>query len=367
VTGWSAPEGAGPVPPTPPGENAGSPSYGVAPINPPGYGYGYGAPPPPAPTAIRPGIIPLRPLGIAELLDGSFAAIRTAPIASLGISAIVMLFYQGVFLLLNYTVLKPPPTTTIDGSTVTNASDAAARLGWIYIVTALLTSITVLVLTGVMAVIAGERIVGRRATWKVVTARLRPVAWPLVRVVLAVTGIVSGTVALALAPGIAVSAAGSATGGPALIGLGFLVLAVPVLYAWTTLSFAPAAVVLERQGARAALRRSRRLVHGSWWRVFGISLLAWLTASLVGIILSLPFLIFGGGLSGILSGRANNLSFVALLMNALGGFVGGTLSRPFHAGVTALLYIDRRMRAEGLDMALQTAATQPANDATVTA
>jgi hypothetical protein len=289
------------------------------------------------------------------VLDGSFTAIRTAPLASLGYAAIVMLVYQAIFLLLNYTVLRPATTTNVDGSTVSDAGDAAARVGAVYIATAVFTSIALLVLTGVMAAVVGERIMGRRVTWTVARDRLRPVAWPLLRVVGAVTFIVAGTVAVALGPGIALSVTGSNSGGPALLAIGFLLLVVPVIYAWTTLSLAPAAVVLERRGARAALRRSRKLAHGGWWRVFWISLLAWVTASIVGTILSLPFLIFGGGLSDIFAGRSDNLSFVVLLMRALGGFVAGTLARPFQGGVSALLYIDRRMRAEGLDMALQAA------------
>ncbi|MBV9369759.1 MAG: hypothetical protein JO074_08010, partial [Frankiales bacterium] len=211
MTGWSAPEGAGPVPPTPPGDTAANAPYGNQYGAPPGYGYG--PPPSPRPAAIRPGIIPLRPLGTAEMLDGSFAAIRTAPLASLGVSAIVMLVYQGIFLLLNYTVLQPRTTTSFDGAASRDVTDAAARVGAAYIATAVLTSITVLILTGVMAAIVGDRIVGRRVTWKVAMARLRPVWWPLLRVVAAVTGIVAGTVAVALGPGIAAAAAGSATGG----------------------------------------------------------------------------------------------------------------------------------------------------------
>lgn len=367
MTGWSAPEGANPVPPAPAPETSAGASYGIAAGAPHGAGRGYGWSPPARRTDRRPSIVPLRPLGVAELLDGSFAAIRTAPLASLGAGAIVMLVYQGVFLVLNYTLFQPRTTTTVDGSTVTDAGDAAARVGAAYIATAVFTSVAVLVLTGVMAAIVGERIVGRRVTWKVARARLRPVVWPLLRVVAAVTAIVAGTVAVALGPGIAASAAGANTGGPALLAIGFLLLVVPVLYAWTTYSLAPAAAVLERQGARAALRRSRKLVHGSWWRVFWISCLAWMTSFIVSTVLSLPFLIFGGGLSTILSGRSDNLSFVALLLNAIGAFVAGTLARPFQGGVLALLYIDRRMRAEGLDMALNASAAAPANDATTAA
>lgn len=371
MTGWTPPEGAGPTVPTPPvsttpGTATGVPPYPAGPgTSYGGYGYGW---PPPAPAAPRPGIIPLRPLGLGEILDGSFTAIRTAPIASLGIAAIVMLVNQAIFLLIDYTVLRPAAdATSADGTTIADTSDAIARAGVTYIATTVLTSIELLLLTGVMAAIVGERVIGRRVTWSDAWSRLRPVAWPLVRVVAVITLLIGGTVAVAVGPGIAVAAAGANTGGAALIAVGFLLIAVPVLYAWTTLSLAPAAVVLERQGARAALSRSRRLVHGAWWRVFGISALAWVISWVVSAVLSLPFLVLGGGLSDILGGHGNKLSFYALLMSATGGFVAGTLTRPFQGGVSALLYVDRRMRAEGLDMALHQAAAADSSNATTVA
>lgn len=373
MTGWSTPDGSDPASAAAPSETAATPSYGVVP--PAGYGGGYGQPgygqpgygpayganwPPPRPSAPRPGIVPLRPLGLGELLDGSFTAIRTAPLASLGISAIFMLAYQAIFLLLNYTLLRRTTTVSLDGSTTTTTSDAVARVSTTYIAEAVLTSILLLGLTGVMAAIVGERVVGRRVTFGEARRRLRATAGPLTKVVLAVTGIVAGTVAVALAPAIAAAAVGATGGAAALLALGLLALAVPVIYVWVTLSLAPAVIVLERQGVRAALRRSRKLVQGSWWRVFWISLLAWLISYVVSSILAVPFLIGGGGLTVVFAGHSNNLSFYVLLLSAVGGFIGGTLARPFQAGVTALLYVDRRMRAEGLDLALH----QAANDAT---
>ena len=46
----------------------------------------------------------------------------------------------------------------------------------------------------------------------------------------------------------------------------------------------------------------------------------------------------------------------------MGGLVAGTIVRPFSAGVAALLYIDRRMRAEALDLTLARAAAEPASE-----
>ena len=72
--------------------------YGQAPYGGPPGQYGqarYGGLPQyrgqaPAP---KPGIIPLRPIGVSEMLDGAFTAIRRNPRATLGLGAVIMTIY----------------------------------------------------------------------------------------------------------------------------------------------------------------------------------------------------------------------------------------------------------------------------------
>src|SRR5262249_42454025 len=45
---------------------------------------------PSQPQAPKPGVIPLRPLGVGELLDGAFTSIRRNPRATLGIAALLL-------------------------------------------------------------------------------------------------------------------------------------------------------------------------------------------------------------------------------------------------------------------------------------
>src|ERR1700733_2453673 len=81
--GWSQP-GYGQPGPGQPGSRRPAPG-------PPGYGQ-----PPPgqwprySEAAPKPGVIPLRPLGVGEILDGAFASIRRNPKAVLGLAAVVM-------------------------------------------------------------------------------------------------------------------------------------------------------------------------------------------------------------------------------------------------------------------------------------
>ena len=99
-----------PPPGYPPPGYQGYPPPGYQPYPPPGYqgypppGYpGYpppGYPPPgygafpPMPPAIKPGVIPLRPLTLTDILNGAFSYIRTNPKATLGLTTVVVVIAQ---------------------------------------------------------------------------------------------------------------------------------------------------------------------------------------------------------------------------------------------------------------------------------
>src|SRR5690606_4503205 len=78
----------------PPGYQSGYP--------PPGYGPpGYGPPPGPPPPVIKPGVVPLRPLGLSEMFNGAVAYVRANPKATLGLTTIVVVAAQVLSLLLS--------------------------------------------------------------------------------------------------------------------------------------------------------------------------------------------------------------------------------------------------------------------------
>ncbi|HTZ93163.1 MAG TPA: hypothetical protein VMB74_12270, partial [Streptosporangiaceae bacterium] len=60
-----------------------------------------------------------------------------------------------------------------------------------------------------------------------------------------------------------------------------------------------------------------------------------------------------GGVFGLTASR----SVLAVIIGGVGSIVAGAVTRPISAGVTVLLYLDMRMRKEGLDLALRSAAT----------
>ncbi|MBT2397800.1 hypothetical protein J7E89_17930 [Streptomyces sp. ISL-100] len=150
--------------------------------------------------------------------------------------------------------------------------------------------------------------------------------------------------------------------------LGFLLMIalIPVaVWVWVLFSLAPAAVVFESQGPVAALRRSARLVKGGWWRVFGISMLAWFIAMIAGYIIQFPLTIIGmmtsmpgmaemgpdASVTDTLTAMASYMVFIML-----GSIISQIVATTFPQVVTGLLYVDQRIRKENLAPALVEAA-----------
>lgn len=155
----------------------------------------------------------------------------------------------------------------------------------------------------------------------------------------------------------------------AAVGFVLMLACVPVaVWVWVTFSLAPAAVVFESQRPVAALRRSARLVKGSWWRIFGVSMLAWLIAMVAGYIVQFPLTIIGmmtsmPGIAGAGAdpGVGETLTAMAgyLLFIMLGSIISQIIATTYPQVVTGLLYVDQRIRRENLAPALAEAAAAP--------
>ena len=102
------------------------------------------------------------------------------------------------------------------------------------------------------------------------------------------------------------------------------------------------------------MRRSARLVKGAWWRTFGIYLLATILAQIISTVFSFPLGILAGLLPLVVGEDSFALAYAA--STGLAVLLTSIITLPFLAGVTSLLYIDRRIRREALDLELQRAA-----------
>lgn len=370
--GWTSPGGdspgsAGGSQPPPPqygqygpppqyGQQAPPPQYGQY-GPPPQYGqYGpppqYGAPagiPPQFQLAPKPGVIPLRPLNLGDIFSGTFGTIRGNPGATLGLSALVALIVAVPAVLTTLGLANADLTTTDESGTTVNLGTQLSTS-----VTAIYTLIAGVFLAGMLTVVVAEAVLGRRIsigeTWRKVRGRLLPLLGMTLLVSLGFAvaiGIVVGIIVL-----LAVTAPLALTVTVAiLLGAGLLV---AIIWAAIKISLAAPALVLERVGPIDSLRRSWSLSRGQWWRIFGISLLAQLIVGTISNIVQLP----GAVILGVSAGDSGTPSLAALILVQLVSVAVSALTAPFTAGVTALLYLDQRIRKEALDVTLMAAAAE---------
>lgn len=377
--GYGYPPGGGPGQPGGYGQQGG---YG----QPGGYGQrgGYGQPgygrgggggwrPPPGPQAPKPGVIALRPLAVGEILDGAFTSIRRNPMATLGIAAVLLTISAVISATVNGILsqsahglgsLPPQPTPDQAASYFSRLAAVALPAAGLALVLAFVVNI---LLTGLLTAVIGRGVLGHKITpgeaWQLARPRLLALLGSVVLTVLCAAApwaVLGGLLAV-------VAVAGSPGAGIAVIGVfgGIAALCLTIWFA-TMFQLAGPVVVLERLGPATALKRSWRLVRGSFWRVFGITLLAGLIVAVAATVLQLPFSLIAGFAGGAPTGpfgpggavsQFADQSITALIVTAIGSIVAGTVTRPVAAGVTVLLYVDLRMRREGLDLVLQSAAS----------
>lgn len=352
---WGAPASpppGHPVPPPPP------PAWGQ-PAAPPGWG---GTPPgAPAPAwhmpAMQPGIIPLRPLGLGEILDGAVRAVRANPAVMFGLSAVVVTVAVALQTLVQLYVTSLV-NAALGGGALDDAMSAAdsavmsemlsTSAGQVLTVP-LLVPVTS-VLTGLLIVSVSRSVLGHKVGLREVWRTRR--VWLLVG--FGLLQLLASLLAFALyvgaVAGLAVAGADWEAVGVGVLG-GIALLCASVWVTARTL-LVPPALMLEGKRFWPTVARAWRLTRGSFWRLLGIYLLSNLLVSVLMYLFVVPASIVAGVVS-VTSGSDD----LTVLLTAVGQVVGLTLSTTFLAAVVALLYVDVRIRREGLDLELARAAT----------
>jgi hypothetical protein len=306
------------------------------------------------------GIVPLRPLGVGEILDGAFQAVRSNPRSMIGVSAAVVAAVTLLSLVPQAFVLHGLGAAAL-GSTA-SATELSTREQLDLVSGALeaqlfpgiLTFFAVTVLNALLIVPVSAAVLGRRTPpaemWQRAKGRLLPAVGLALLTLLAL----SAAVLVVLLPGVVVLVTGETAPGVLLLvagGVAAVVLGVLLAVRW---ALAAPALVLEKASVTTAMSRSWRLTRGSFWRVLGILLLTGIIVSIGQAAISFPL----SALSSLpAAGQSNpyeNLGtvFAQLLITGVGSIVAGAVFYPFNAAASALLYIDLRMRREGLDVRL---------------
>ncbi|MEV5980373.1 hypothetical protein [Streptomyces sp. NPDC052114] len=354
--------------------------YGPGPHGPYGpYGWSPWGPPPPPPP--KPGVIPLAPLGVDQIFGGAFATIRRyarplfgAGLAAYAVLTAVMAATVGIAYAATSDHLR---ALNADGAAFSweHARPLLIAFGTVWLVGLLGTLAVNSFVQASCAATLHEAVLGRPASWRAVWRR----AWSRTPSVAGVT-LLLGLILLLPVAAFALFFVSLVLlllwQSVVPIGLVFLLALVLLpLAAWlyVLFAFAPAAAVLESAGPLTALRRSARLVRGAWWRTFGISLLAAVMVGIVAMVFQVPLQLSsprptpvepGTTASTVFLDQLRSQSGLYAVIGLVGTLVTQLITAVFLPLVTALLYVDRRIRTEGLAHTL-TEASAPAPEPSV--
>ncbi|WKK21593.1 hypothetical protein QZH56_22385 [Streptomyces olivoreticuli] len=321
-----------------------------------GGGWGNWTPPVRAP---QPGVIPLRPLAVGEIIDGAIRTVRVQWRTALGISLALAVGTQTVATVVTGLWFRDVPDlqSLADSETLTPREllDAiGSSLGGVGVAWAV-GLIGSIIATAMLTVMVSRAILGRTSTIGEAWRSARPQLAGMFGLLVLLPLMICAVFAVGLGIGLLVAAAGAEAAGSALALLGGLGSLVAGAWLWIRYSLAVPALMLEKQGVIASMRRSAKLVRGTWWRVFGVQLLAVALTFVVSMIAQLPVgvvetLVAGG------SGTSDSTGWPTLIVSGIGAVISSTLAFPVTAAVTALLYTDQRIRRESLDLELVRAA-----------
>ena len=265
----------------------------------------------------------LRPATTADLLDGGVAFLKSRPRAAIGITALFVVPLQLLIAWLQRDVIGGGAfAEAFSDPTGSSLFAEDQDAGFETVLALLAPSIVLAFVSGafVLMMLAEQNGDELPAGAALGTAARRGlallVAWLLVHLVEVIAGI-----ALLL---------------PAL--------AVMALYLVTS-----PAIVAERLGPLAGMRRSWLLCRRRFWSVLAVGLLAGLIASAIEWVLGLLPTVLADELGGT----------VGWLLLAVGQSLASLVALPVVAATTALVYLDLRLRLEGLDLELDAARAFP--------
>ncbi|MFC9917663.1 hypothetical protein [Agromyces binzhouensis] len=351
--------GYGP-PPLPPGAAVPPPAPGYGPQSPAGYGAPTGGWTPPP----KPGLLPLRPMGFGTLLWAPFRTLRRNPAPVFGTGLVVQL----ASVVATAAVFVPFLVLAIGRIESASAADLdaimAGTIGWLILLTLVPVAVGVVAgafLQGVMVVEVASGTLGERlgfgALWRRAAARIGPlIGWTLLvsLIVLGVFGVFATIIVMT-----ALIAPDPLTIVGVVLVIILLVLGLAVLAAWlgTKLALVPSVIVLERAGIAQSVRRSWQLTTGHFWRTFGLILLVGLIVSTIAqTVVQVPML--GGTILAVILDPTAGATYDAVtvastVIGTVLSILVGAIVAVVQAALIAVIYIDLRMRSEGLDLELE--------------
>jgi membrane-anchored glycerophosphoryl diester phosphodiesterase (GDPDase) len=299
---------------------------------------------------------------VGEILDGAVSTMRTYWRTVLGISLTVAVVTEVIVVLLQGLVLDSASTDALNdpSATLSELGDALAGAMIGSAVVFVISLVGTVVATALLTTVTSRAVLGKPVTTAEAWRDARPQVLRLFGLIVLLLLITAAVLTVGALPGLIVAFTAGGDAAVALTVLGLLAAAVVTVWLMVRFSLASPALMLEKQSITKAMGRSTKLVRGSWWRVFGIQLLATIIANVVASIIVIPFTFLaaalsGEGVGGFVEGTGG-LGWTFLVISGIGSVIGSMITFPITAGVTVLLYIDQRIRREALDLELARAA-----------
>ena len=356
---------------------------GDVPPPPPQFG-GYAAPPPPplqqpvwAPPP-KPGLIPLRPLTLGTMLGASFQVMRRNPRPTFGLSllfssavSVVTLVVIGGFAFFAFGRVQAASDSDegsiIAGSILGGGLTLLIPIAGGIVLTALL--------QGLISLEVARATLGEKLNTPGLLRMARGRIGALVGWSFAIIGSVSVLFAVATLAVTLLIAFGDTVGAVigVLLAIGFVIL-FTVVSVWigTKVSLVPSVLLLERATLRGAIVRSWTLTNRSFWKTLGIQMLVSVIISAASQVITFPISLVSSLITGIVAPTADptatfvgiGITYLVLIFVSL---VIGAVGTVMQSATATLIYLDLRMRREGLDLELMRfVEARQAGDTTVT-
>ena len=279
------------------------------------------APPlPGAPSAPRVRPLPLRQMGIGELVDGAVKLYRRDWLALTGIAALVLVPLTFIQLWVTQSMV-----TSVD--VLATDAEFQAMTTQLVLVTLVFVAVQLLIaqpfLVAAISRAAADAYLGERVTLgqtlRYALSRLPAILWVTIITLIVTT-------------------------------IGFILLIIPGIIAAVRLTLTPAVVVVEDVRGTKAVGRSWRLTDGHFWRVLATLILSGIISFVGAAIIQIPTEVI-----------ATMLGPEGWPVSALGAALATVLITPFSLLIVVLLYFDLRVRKEGYDIEVMAQELAPAS------
>ncbi|TQL67119.1 glycerophosphoryl diester phosphodiesterase family protein [Nocardioides albertanoniae] len=311
------------------------------------------------PPAHKPGAVPLRPLGLGDMLDGAFRLVRFNPGATVGASVLVAAVAMAIPLVVTGTMTFTGDSLKTFGSALEDPDyqpGGAEVVGIVAAVGSLLVGMilqgfgTILV-AGMISHVAHAAAIGKKLTLTQAWAATHGNRWRLIGLAVLFAGVALLALGVAVALIVLVAVVQDSPLRAILAGvlLGLLLFVAAVFVSVRFYLLAVPSLMLERTGVIGAVRRAWQLSKGQFWRLLGIALLASIIAGFASQIIGFPISI----IASVVSVAVPDLYFLATITgNALATVVAAAIATPFTGAVTNLQYLDQRIRKESYEVEL---------------